>query len=72
MSKAKIIIPIETEVDTDVIQIGNRTLTKLLSLIENNVRTCISDLSIQSQTDFPTYEDIDAPLHEILNILEGR
>jgi len=65
-------ITINAKVDTNEIKLGNQSLTDLLSLIEDNVRTCISDLSIQAQKDFPNYEDIDAPLHEILNILENK
>jgi len=65
-------IAINTEVEISEIKIGGRSLADLLSLIEDNARTVVSDLSIQSQKDCPNYEDIDAPLHEILNILEGN
>lgn len=65
-------IAINTKVEISEIKIGDRTLDDLLSLIEDNIRTVITDISFQSQKDCPNYEDIDAPLHEILNILEGN
>lgn len=64
-------ITISEDVDFDKIKIGKRyTLEDIFSIIQQSAEECVMDISIQNQQEIPNYEDIDTPIHRILNLLE--
>ncbi len=63
-------ITITNEFSFDEVKIGDKTLEDILREIHNEARKCLLEFYIQSQSENPDYEDIDTPLHRILNIIE--
>lgn len=67
-------IKMNTEINCNNIIINNGekdyTLTGLLSEIESNLRLFLVDISTERQSDTPNLDDIDAPIHSVLNLIE--
>lgn len=72
MSRAK--VKINTELPFNEIFFGKGDdlydLSGLLAIIHSTVTDCLQDISIQRQSENPNLEDIDSPLHGVLNLIE--
>jgi hypothetical protein len=72
MERAK--VEINTELPFNEIFLGKGddfyNLLGLLSMIHRKVSDCLQDISIQRQSENPNLEDIDSPLHGVLNLIE--
>jgi len=72
MHKAK--IHLEQEVSLNDIFFGKddclHDLSAVLFILHKNITECIQDISIQRQSVNPNLEDIDAPLHSALSLIE--
>ncbi len=70
--KAK--VKINAELSFDEIVLGKEddlyNLSGLLGIIHSKVTDCLQDISIQRQSENPKLEDIDSPLHSVLNLIE--
>ena len=72
MSRAK--VKINTELPFNEIFFGKGDdlydLSELLAIIHSKATDCLQNISIQRQSENPNLEDIDSPLHGILNLIE--
>jgi len=52
------------------VKIGDTDLQSILIEIHQKVQQVVMGISIENQSENPNYEDIDAPLHGVLNLIE--